>query len=109
MQGRFWEVNVIKILETLIKEFITIVELLEQCKPVENDRIVIEREEFQNLLNKYDYMNFRQKTRIYKQLNFIIHDKNNYTMPCKTPDKKTARRVVINYQTYLTIKELYEA
>lgn len=99
----------IKLLETIVKEFVTIVELLEQYKPIENDRLIIEREEFKNLLEKYAYMNFRQKTKIYKQLNFIIHDKNNYTMPCKTQDKKTARKVVINYQTYLVIKELYNS
>ena len=79
----------IKLLETIVKEFVTIVELLEQYKPIENDRLIIEREEFKNLLEKYAYM--------------------NYTMPCKTQDKKTARKVVINYQTYLVIKELYNS
>lgn len=97
-----------RLLEILTKEFINIVEYLTEIKPVESNRIIIEREEFKELLEKYHYMKFKDKTKIYKQLHFIIHDKNNYTMPCKNSEtKKTERKVIINYDTYLTMKQLY--
>lgn len=98
----------IRLLEMVVNEYITIVEHLEQKKDIENNRIIIEREEFKELLNKYAYITFKQKTKIYKQLNFIVHDKNNYTLPCKIDNKKTERKVVINYETYLTLKPLYD-
>lgn len=95
------------LLELVIKEYLTIVSNLEDTETVINDRIIIEREYFQNLLMKYQYMSFKDKTKIYKQLNLIIHDKNNYTMPVKDEiTKKTVRKVVINYQTYLLVKQL---
>lgn len=97
-----------KLLDLIIQEYISIVELLEQEHDTENERIIIEREEFKRLLEKYGYMKFAQKVKAYKDLNFIIHDKNNYTLPCKDHTlKKTVRRVVINYRAYKTIKHLY--
>lgn len=86
----------------------SIVEHLTESEPIENDRIVIEKDIFKSLLGKYNYMTFQRKTKIYKDLNFIIHDKNNYTMPCKDKEtKKAVRKVIINYQTYQTVKALY--
>lgn len=69
---------------------------------------MIGRDLFKNTLQRYGYMSFREKTKVYKDLNFILHDENNYTLPVK--DKvlnKTVRKVVFNYTTYLTIKNLY--
>lgn len=98
-----------KLLELVIREYISIVRLLEQDNAIENERIVIDKEDFKALLEKYGYASFSAKTRAYKNLNFIIHDKNNYTMPCKDPMlNKTVRKVVINYNTYQTIKDLYD-
>lgn len=98
-----------RLLEMITNEFINIVGYLEEIKPVENNRIIISREEFKTLLEKYNYMKFKDKTKIYKQLNFLVHDKNNYTMPYKdTEQNKTVRKVIISYDTYLTIKELYK-
>jgi len=95
------------LLELITKEFISIVEGLKDTETVENNRIVIDREYFKTLLEKYQYMKFKDKTKIYKDLNFIIHDKNNYTMPYKDKDtNKTVRKVIINYSTYETIKYL---
>lgn len=92
-----------------MQEFISIVEHLAESEPIENDRIVIERDIFKSLLGKYNYMTFQKKTKIYKDLNFIIHDKNNYTMPYKDKQaKKTVRKVIINYQAYQTVKALQE-
>ncbi len=97
------------LLELVIKEYISIVDSLMESEDITNDRIIIDRELFRSLLEKYNYMKFRDKTRIYKNLNFILHDKNNYTLPCKDIEKnKTIRKVVINYTTYATIKHLYE-
>lgn len=97
-----------RLLDVVLKEFFSIVELLEQNEPIENDRIIIEREDFKRLLEKYGYMKFTQKIKVYKDLNFIIHDKNNYTMPCKDAElKKTVRKVIINYNTYKALKSLY--
>lgn len=97
------------LLEFVIKEYLTIVGSLEESETVENGRIIIERERFKSLLEKYRYMNFREKTKIYKDLNFIIHDKNNYTIPCKDHKiNKTVRKVAINYSTYETVKHLME-
>ncbi len=97
------------LLDLVAREFISIVEALEQTEPVENDRIIIEREHFKKLLEKYLYITFREKTKVYKTLNLIIHDKNNYTMPCKDIElKKTVRRVIINYNAYKIMKSLFE-
>jgi len=98
-----------KLLNLVIDEYITIVEYLLETEEVNGNRIIIDRDIFKGLLEKYPYLKFNQKTKIYKQLNFIIHEKNNYTMPCK--DKTTGkvkRKVVINYETYNTIKYLQE-
>ena len=98
-----------RLFDLIIKEYISIVQVLEVDNAVENDRIVIEREDFKELLEKYQYVPFRQKTKIYKDLKFIIHDNNNYTMPYKDTElKKTVRKVIINYKTYQTVKYLYE-
>lgn len=95
--------------EFVVKEYISIVEHLIISEPIENDRIVLDRETFSKLLEQYDYMTFSAKTKIYKQLNFIIHDKNNYTIPYKDKElKKTVRKVIINYTTYETVKHLFE-
>ncbi|WP_285814999.1 hypothetical protein [Thomasclavelia cocleata] len=96
------------LLEFLLKEYLSIVAKLEATEIVENNRIVIDRDYFRNLLEKYPYITFRDKTKVYKALNLIIHDKNNYTMPCKVKGtRKTVRKVVINYKTYLIIKSYY--
>lgn len=96
------------LLEFLLKEYLSIVAKLEVTETIENNRIIIDRDYFRNLLEKYPYITFRDKTKIYKALNLIIHDKNNYTMPCKDKkSKKTVRKVVINYKTYLIIKSYY--
>ena len=98
-----------RLIDLIIKEYLSIVEMLEMDNHVENDRIVIDREHFKELLEKYQYVTFRQKTKVYKDLNFIIHDNNNYTMPHKDRElKKTVRKVIINYRTYQTIKHIYE-
>ena len=98
-----------KLLDVIIKEYIAIVEMLVQDKPVENNRIIVEREEFKKLLEQYGYVSFTEKTKTYKALNFIIHDQNNYTMPYKDTElKKTVRKVIINYKTYEVIKHLFE-
>ena len=79
------------LLEFLLKEYLSIVAKLEATEIVENNRIVIDRDYFRNLLEKYPYITFRDKTKVYKVLNLIIHDKNNYTMPCK--DKKSKKQL----------------
>ena len=98
-----------KLLDMIIKEYIAIVENLAIDKPIENNRIIVEREEFKRMLEQYGYITFSAKTKAYKALNLIIHDQNNYTMPYKDAVlKKTVRKVIINYKTYLEVKHLYE-
>ena len=98
-----------KLQEMIFKEFVSVVEYLAQTIPVENGRLVIEREDFRVLLEKYAYLTFREKVKFYKQLNFVVHDKNNYTMPWKDPaTNKTIRKVIINYETFETVKRLVE-
>ena len=98
-----------KLLDLIIKEYIAIVETLTENKPIENGRIIVEREEFKAMLEQYGYASFSAKTKAYKALNFIIHDNNNYTMPWKdTGRRKTVRKVIINYNTYEVVKHLYE-
>lgn len=93
----------------ILKEYITIMDNLLDTETVENNRILIEKERFKKLLEKYKYMKFRDKTKLYKQLNLILHDQNNYTLPVKDNMlNKTVRKVVFNYKTYETIKELME-
>lgn len=96
------------LLDLIIKEYISLVDILLITEIVDNNRIILEREHFKNLLEKYKYMNFSDKVKVYKDLNLILHDKNNYTMPCRE-EKRTVRKVVINYSTYETVKKLYEA
>ena len=96
-----------KLFNMIIKEYLSIVGSLEETQPIENNRIVIDRLYFKELLEKYHYMSFKQKTKIYKDLNLIIHDQNNYTMPYKDTElKKTVRKVIFNYSTYQTVKQL---
>ena len=84
-----------------------IVSVLLEDYPIVNNRIIINREYFKGLLEKNNYMKFKDKTKIYKDLNFILHDKNNYTLPVKDEStKKTVRKVVVNHNTYLTVKSL---
>jgi len=91
----------------IVREYISVVELLAIDNPVENDRIIVERDEFRKMLEKYAYTTFTKKTGVYKDLNFIIHDNNNYTMPYKDKELgKTVRKVIINHKTYRTIKDL---
>ena len=100
---------IMKLLDLVIKEYLAIVGSLTDTEPIENNRIIVDRLYFKEALEKYGYMSFRQKTKVYKALNLIIHDKNNYTMPCKDTELgKTVRKVVFNYDTYSTIKNLYE-
>ena len=94
-------------LELVAKEYLSIVETLTETEAIVNGRIVIEKERFKTLLEKYQYMKFKEKVKIYKDLNFIIHDKNNYTLPVRG-NEKTVRKVVINYTAYVTLKQLYE-
>ena len=98
-----------RLLDAVINEYKSIVEHLLINEPVENNRIVVDREHFRDMLEKYAFLKFNQKTKIYKQLNFIIHDKNNYTMPYKDKTlKRIVRRVIINYETYTTIAQLVD-
>lgn len=96
-----------KLFELITKEFIYIVDTLLVNEAVEDNRIIIDKEYFKRLLEKYKYMSFKEKTGIYKDLNFLIHDKNNYTLPCRDREnRKSVRKVVINYKTYVTLKSL---
>lgn len=98
-----------RLLEMVVGEYIRVVEHLIQTESIENNRIIVDREIFKQLLGKYNYISFFDKTKIYKDMNFIIHDKNNYTMPYKDPVlKKTIRKVIINYKTYQTVKIIYD-
>jgi len=93
------------LLEDVLNEYMTFVEIFKHKYGMEKDRIMIDREEFKTLLEKYGYLSFRDKTRIYKDLNLIIHDKKSYSISYKDRVlKKTVRKVAINYRTYETIK-----
>ena len=97
------------LLDLIIKEYLTIVERLTDTQTIENNRIIIDKEYFRELLEKYGYIKFSEKAKVYKSLGLIIHDKNNYTLPCKDIELgKTVRKVVFNYDTYIIIKNLYE-
>jgi len=96
------------LLDNVLKEYILLVEFFEKRYGIEKERIIIEREEFQKLLEKHNYLTFKEKTRIYKDLNLIIHDKKSYSIPYKDKElNKTVRKVIINYRTYQTIKKFY--
>jgi hypothetical protein len=104
-----------KLLDMVVKEYIAVVERLLIDKPIEKfvgahpNRIIVGREEFKTMLGQYAYMTFAAKTKAYNIMGFIIHDENNYTLPCKDIElKKTVRKVVINYDVYQEIKRLYE-
>jgi len=95
-------------LDLIVREFISIVQAFEKETDAENNRIIAERDIFKKLLEKNAFATFRRKIKIYKDLNFIIHDSESYTMPYKDKDLgKTVRKVIINYKAYETIKQLY--
>jgi len=97
-------------LTLIVKEYIAIVEALEEEHDINNDRIVIEREEFKEMLERYAFASFTYKTKVYKDLNFIVHDHDSYTLPYKDKElNKTVRKVIINHKAYRTIKRLYDA
>ena len=95
-----------KLLDLVLKEYISIVGQLEASETVTNDRIIIDKEYFKSLLEKYGYMKTAQKIKIYKTLNFIIYDKS-YTLPVWLAGK-CQRKVVFNHDIYTQIKELYQ-
>jgi len=95
----------LKLLDVVMEEYLMIVSVLLEDYPIVSNRIIISREYFKGLLEQNNYMKFKDKTKIYKDLNFILHDKNNYTLPVKD-EKKTVRKVVLNHNTYLTVKSL---
>lgn len=93
-------------MEILVNEFLSIVESLE--KPI-NDKIIINKDHFKRLLEKNKFLTFSQKVKIYKDLNFIIYSDTSYTLPIKDKEiNKMVRKVVINYNTYTTLKYLYD-
>ena len=55
-----------KMFELITKEFIFVVETLLTNESVEDNRIIIDRDYFKRLLEKYPYMTLNQKPRIYK-------------------------------------------
>jgi len=97
------------VLFLIIKEYLSITQKLTQAYKIENERIIIERDDFKKMLERYAFTSFAEKVKAYKALNFIIYDNNNYTMPYKDKElKKTVRKVIINYKTYDTINELFK-
>jgi len=72
----------------IIKEYLLIIQHLAIIHTVENDRIIIERDEFKQMLEKYSFASFAQKVKCYKALNLLVHDKDNYTMPYKDKELK---------------------
>ena len=57
-----------RLLDLVIEEYISLIEFWELNDGVENDRIIVQREEFKKALEKNAYMTFSKKTRIYKDL-----------------------------------------
>ena len=93
------------LLEDVLKEYLLFVDFFKKKYGVEKERIIIDKEKFKKLLEKYPYLEFKEKIRIYKDLNLIIHDKKSYSISYRDPIlKKTVRKVMINYRTYETIK-----
>ena len=100
--------NVLNLLEVLVNEFLSLVEYLEKTGyKSKNDRIIIEKEDFCRLLEKNKYLTFKKKVQYYKAFNFIFFSFDSYTFPVKI-NKKTVRKVVINYKTYILLKYLYD-
>jgi len=96
-----------KLIDLVLKEYIAIVEHFEKTETVTNNRIIIDKIIFKNLLEKYGYLKFSEKIKIYKALNFIIHDKKTYTLTVWN-NGKNIRKVALNYYTYQQVKKLYE-
>ena len=92
----------------IIKEAISIIEMLSVLYGAQNDRIIVERDKFKEALEKFPYASFAQKVKVYKAINLLIHDKGNYTLPYKDKElKKTVRKVIINHMTFQVIKEMH--
>ena len=66
------------LLEFLLKEYLSIVAKLEETETVENNRIIIDRDYFRNLLEKYPYITFRDKTKVYKALLWTLGSQGHW-------------------------------
>jgi hypothetical protein len=95
------------LLNLIANEYIAIVDRLIETEKTDKNRIHIEKERFNKILMQYPYVSVNHKIKVYKALNFIIHDEKSYTLPCRDSENKTTvRKVVFNYKTYKIIKDL---
>lgn len=95
------------LLEVLVNEFLSIVEFLVKTNAIDNERIIIEKDEFKRLMEKNKFLTFKKKVQYYKAFNFIFFSLDSYTFPVRI-NTKTVRKVVINYKTYTSLKYLYD-
>lgn len=98
-----------KLLDVVIKEFFAIVDYLLPKVPVEDGKIIVGAKPFYAFLDTKLYLPRNEKLEIYKNLNLIICNSNGFTSVVYDKETKdTNRKIIVNYDTYMTLKMLYE-
>ena len=100
-----------ELINNLIKEYIFIVEALRgklSDKVIyKEDRIYLDREDFDILLSKNLFISLDEKKKNWRNLGWISCDKDNSRYTKKLwIDGKSFRKIVIEIKSYLVIKKL---
>ena len=100
-----------ELLNNLSKDYILIVEvLLLKFKEIivnHDEKIYVDREVFEDLLSKKDFISPQEKMKIWRSLGWIScdNDRKRFTKKIRIGEK-TFRKIVIQKDPYETIKKL---
>ena len=98
-----------KLFDLIIKEYFSLVEYVRKKIPPTNGKIILIAKPFYSILDTNLYIKRNEKLKIYRQLNFIICNANGFTSVIYDKNtKKSTRKIIINYDTYLALKQLLE-
>lgn len=71
--------------------------------------MIIDSTLFYSFIDKNLYLKRNEKLKMFRQLNFIVCNSNGYTSVMYDKEKKKSqRKIIINFDTYRTMKVLYE-
>lgn len=95
------------LLDYIVAEYIALMDVLMQKRPVKSGVILIDREELTKALDKNKYLPSAEKLRIYKQLNMLVATGEGVSRVVYDPgQKKAVRKIALNTETYERLKKL---